>query len=237
MGLVMMSIVSHLSMATTWMSESIWLTQSIREDFDGHTLAPCNLTKQCRNPRECYKEHTKLLCEPEDYGECVCQEIVLRPCDSSKDCQSGDRCKRYVEKEENTTCVSCSYENGDRFEDVDSGDSCSVCVAVKHLHDVHRSKRVFSSDVRANVLCDDNGSCATPGHIVLFNNQPMMMRSYCSLIPSSCVKRVMYVNSPKMTSNLKIESETTGLYFSVYAARFETKFEERFLAALLHAGL
>lgn len=110
-----------------------------------------------------------------------------------------------------------------------------VCIDVQALHGFKRRELVFETHQQARVLCDKYGSCATPGHVVLFHGRGMMMRSYCDL--TSCEERVMMVNSPKYRRRLFVSSSTTGLQYTSLAARYETRGEEMLLTALIRVGI
>ena len=71
------------------------------------------------------------------------------------------------------------------------------CIGAHLLKSFHKTQLVFDSHRKANVLCDQFGSCATPGHIVHWKSEAMMMRTYCKQIEDGCNKRVMLVNSPR----------------------------------------
>lgn len=42
------------------------------------------------------------------------------------------------------------------------------------------SELVFAQNRCASVLCDGNGSCAMPGHMIVYNGVPMSMLMYCN---------------------------------------------------------
>lgn len=113
-----------------------------------------------------------------------------------------------------------------------------VCVdAVALMKHLTIDDLVFEKHRRAAVLCDANGNCATPGHMIHFEGRAMMMKSYCELDSSSCSRTVKLVNSPKFRRGLKIPSHTDGFSFTTFAARYETRAEEHVLKTLIHAGL
>ena len=61
-------------------------------------------------------------------------------------------------------------------EDSGNGDN-PICVAVHHISNVPREHLVFKTDRVTKVLCDLRDSSATPGHMVWYKKQPMMMAS------------------------------------------------------------
>lgn len=74
---------------------------------------------------------------------------------------------------------------GDNEGDNNSDNDGAVCVDAALLAHLPRSALVFRTHRRARVLCDPYGSCATPGHLVVFRHSAMTMASYCSSFPSS----------------------------------------------------
>lgn len=117
----------------------------------------------------------------------------------------------------------------------DASGSGGVCVDARALQHLDMRQLVFEKHPLAPVLCDVNGSCATPGHIVIYGNEPMMMRSYCAI--AGCVNKVIPVNSPRLTRRVRIPSRTDDLQFTAFAARYETRPEELALATAVRVGL
>lgn len=97
---------------------------------------------------------------------------------------------------------------------------------------------VFAQHRRAAVLCDAQGSCATPGHIVRWNGHPMMMKTYCaSTAVAPCSRTVMAVNSISYRRRgIAVDSNTNGLIFTALAARHETALEEAVLRSVVRLG-
>ena len=125
-----------------------------------------------------------------------------------------------------------------------SESSSGVCIDAQVLLHIEEASLVYPRDSqpRASVLCDQNGSCATPGHMVTWNGRPMIMRRYCSEVTEvQCIGKVMHVNSPKMslskTAGRRIGSKTGGLLFTSLAARYETLIEEKMLGVLVRLGV
>lgn len=94
---------------------------------------------------------------------------------------------------------------------------------------------VFEKHMMKEVLCDAMGSCATGGHMVVWEGVAMMMRSYCESV--GCVKRVLEVNSPRRLSGLRVDSKTAGLKYTAFAARWATRIEEAALSVAVRAGI
>ncbi|CAN8064314.1 unnamed protein product [Agarophyton chilense] len=110
-----------------------------------------------------------------------------------------------------------------------------VCIDANALSHLHVNDLVYKTHRIARVLCDGHQSCATPGHMVVFNGRAMMMRTYCDLV--SCDQRIMQVNSPRFKPSIRIPSSTDGLHFTAFAARYQTRMEEIALTTVVHAGL
>lgn len=123
-----------------------------------------------------------------------------------------------------------------------------ICIAAHLLSHLPSEALIFSEHRRAAVLCDGSGrhSCATPGHMVVYEpHGAMMMSTYCArFAPSGCEKRVMLVNSPRMRRRVRVVSRGVGmkeegsgsgnrLEFTALAARHGTKVEERVLALVV----
>lgn len=150
----------------------------------------------------------------------------------------GEYCGKVTDVPYSNACAAESViGTEDELEAVDGkSDAASrgSCVGVKHLGGVDV---LFGDNVKAWVLCDERGSCATKGHMVVWKGEVSMMGSYCERV--GCVKRVMWVNSPKwkMGEKVRVESYTDGLLFLPFAARWETRVEEHLLARLVRMGL
>lgn len=110
-----------------------------------------------------------------------------------------------------------------------------VCVDATALRHLPREELVFENHAFAKVLCDQQGSCATSGHIVSFHGQIMMMQTYCDVV--GCEKQVMEVNSPRRRRRLRVPSKTNGLEYTAFAARFSTRTEEVLLKGLIRLGM
>lgn len=122
----------------------------------------------------------------------------------------------------------------------DDNDEEGVCIDAQLLAHLHPHELIYAQARPARVLCDAHGTCATPGHVVLYNAVGMLMRTYCARHASPharCVWRRRLVNSPRMRVGLRVASRSPRLQFSALAARFETDFEEMVLARLVHAGV
>lgn len=115
------------------------------------------------------------------------------------------------------------------------GPSINICIDARALQHMDRKDLVFRYHVWSHVLCDEMGSCATSGHMVIFRGRRIMMQSYCEMV--SCDHRVVQVNSPKQRRALRVDSNTEGLQFTAFAARYGSRVEEMALAAAIRIGL
>lgn len=115
-------------------------------------------------------------------------------------------------------------------------ENAGVCIDASALRHLPQHQLVFPSHQHASVLCDRSGSCATSGHMVVWQGRAMMMKSYCALQDVMCQRMVKMVNSPRMARSLRIASRTGGLTFTSLAGRFETRFEEMCLSKIIHLG-
>lgn len=111
----------------------------------------------------------------------------------------------------------------------------SICVDADALAHLPPTQLVYAEARRAVVLCDEQGSCATSGHIVHWLAVPMMMQTYCERY-ATCTRRIKHVNSPRMRRRLRIPTRTDGLEFTPLAARFATTVEEAILRQILWFG-
>lgn len=143
-----------------------------------------------------------------------------------------------------TTAGNESESEGD--DDTTENEVCVDARALAHLGD---EELVYGGNHRkARVLCDEFGSCATEGHMVEFEGRAMMMRRYCREVVAKrvagarreggvggggCQRRVMSVNSMRMRrARLRVASQTEGLHFTVFAARYKSSIEEAMLSML-----
>lgn len=112
-----------------------------------------------------------------------------------------------------------------------------ICVDADALKHLHPSELVYPEHRLASVLCDQRGNCATPGHMVVYQGTPMMMRLYCNSVPSGCSRRVKHVNSPRFQKGMRIPSKSSSLQFTALAARWETNLEHYILSMALRIAL
>eukprot|EP00178_Gracilaria_changii_P010885 TRINITY_DN31512_c0_g1_i1.p1 TRINITY_DN31512_c0_g1~~TRINITY_DN31512_c0_g1_i1.p1 ORF type:complete len:305 (+),score=27.76 TRINITY_DN31512_c0_g1_i1:80-994(+) len=114
--------------------------------------------------------------------------------------------------------------------------SKTACIAAHHLEELREQNvLLYAADKTAHVLCDANDSCATTGHMVLFNGRSMMMKSYCAIV--GCELRVAKVNSLRWSFASRVASHTEQLLFSTLSARFATRGEEALLSIAIRLGL
>lgn len=186
----------------------------------------CTSSSDCKGSRKCDGS----VCTP---------TLSEARCKTSSTCDKGERC---ITVEGYTICLSCPLVSSAPSGTVDlvDGGKCNgdkvACVSAESLQHLSMSDLVFAEHVEADVLCDISGSCATHGHVVVYEGRPMMMSTYCE-VHTQCISKRMLVNSPRLKRGLRIPSKTTGLEFTVYAAKYRTKAEEVVLGGLVRIGL
>lgn len=116
-----------------------------------------------------------------------------------------------------------------------SQETSEVCVDDEALSTLSQQEKVYKKARLASVLCDENGSCATAGHIIIWNGVMMTMKSYCRQF-GVCHRQVKWVNSPRMKKGLRLVSRTHRLQYTAFAARYETTMESLILFLLLQLG-
>lgn len=148
------------------------------------------------------------------------------------------QCQKDTECPDSLKCVKGSSMNAELPDDkfcLASMADGDVCIGSHHLEGMKMNELVYGKHILANVLCDKKSSCATPGHMVRYNGEGMMMRSYCNIV--GCERKVMKVNSPRYGMGKVVKSSSEGLEFTAFAARYATKVEEHVLAGFLRVGL
>ena len=230
---------------------------------DGLTWDDCEASSQCIAPRTCeidlgnneFKE-----CNYNHDERCHCFAERFTVCETDADClDRGEICAERTDKElDSFLCVSEDSVRRLSFWEAAPIDTESTsapptsatgsplpkptvalppqsdCIDVRALSHLSEEDLVFKTHFVAPVLCDSNDSCATPAHVVMYEGKPMMMRSYCAIV--GCRKENMYVNSPKYYRRLVVKSKTSGLHFTVFAARYGTRLEELVISSVLRLG-
>lgn len=181
----------------------------------------CTTDTDCGNNLLCFSESGPC---PPSVSECFCVPGVDSICVSDDDCRPGTTCEDFLE---NLPSVCLTSEDAELVN--------GVCVDARALRGMPPHELVFENHWRARVLCDEMGSCATKGHMVSWQGNPMMMATYCEQV--GCVTKTMMVNSPRWKRALKLDSRTDGLQYLAFAARYETKTEERLIKAAVRMGL
>lgn len=183
----------------------------------------CTSDDNC-NGTICAKEATN-----NSYGVCLsCVDFVNLPDESRNALDDGGKCDNVsVDRVSPTPQMS---EDG-----TNDTDAMNVCVDAELLKHLPKQRLVFDTHFRAAVLCDRFGSCATPGHMVVYKGKPMMMRSYCQQV--SCQRRVKHVNSPSMARALRIRTPSPDLSITAFAASYQSTLEERVVSFLVRIGL
>lgn len=211
---------------------------------EGLTMEPCESDVECKRPRTCKTEgETCVLTD----GDCVCEpQDGKEKCSNSSTCDEGEICANKVG--ESPICVSRTWVDRKDLWTAFPKESKEakaeittvvipghLCIGAHLLRHLSRDELVFATDEVAEVLCDMQHSCATPGHMVVWRGMAMMMARYCD--EANCVKQAMKVNSPRYRRGAVVESRTEGLVFSVLAARYGTRAEEMVLGAAIRIGL
>lgn len=213
----------------------------------------------CMADREAHSRSRTECCESSSPG-CVCMRLNPPMCITTADCPDGEFCiRKGIEPRvcfgehtakfmSGTTGPPYTRIIGNESDDVVAhGQGASqpgpadekennVCISVIELsRHVRREHFIFPEDTKASVLCDPQGSCATPGHMVMFRGRPMRMSSYCLFV--SCARRFMMVNSPKYKAKLSLPSSTNDLTYTGLAAKYDTVLEESILAVAIRLGM
>lgn len=208
----------------------------------------CTTQADCREIESCLRAPPGLI-ELFDFfnGRSICLDNTQIPfftnpirCQDDDDCGSEGVCAEYLRTRMCAKKVSeleqdlfpTAQPSGDEKNDENS--NSDACIAVESIR-IPREMFVNSRHVPARVLCDENRSCATKGHIVQFRGKPMMMQTYCLKV--GCSDALMYVNTPRYTSYNKFPSKTKGLLFTTFAARYNSLIEEFLLRIAVHMGL
>lgn len=165
---------------------------------------------------------------------CIPDEFTL--CATSEECEAGEICATVsgVILEDGVCLSEGAVAVTDGVSPVPAVVS-EICIDAEALRHMPREELVFSEHVMGRVLCDSEGSCATYGHIVVYHGRAMMMGTYCEMV--GCTGRAKHVNSPKYSRRRRVQSRTEGLEYTAFAARWETKVEERVLTAAVRIGL
>lgn len=192
----------------------------------------CSSSDNCEADSVCVTtgiENTPSLCLPCSYYNLTTQVVpgVLS-------ILGDERCDKNTASTEAGSGSNTDSDDPEQSPDGSPEDD-PVCVDSDLLSHLQLADLVFSQHRRASVLCDVNGSCATPGHIVLHKGNAMMMQSYCRRV-SKCTTRVMHVNSPRMNGKIRVSTKTSDLSFTAFAARYQSTIEEAFLSTIVHAG-
>lgn len=214
----------------------------------GLTGDSCENNSDCSDGRKCLLTNTvtEVACaDKADTIGCECRKSEMKDCSQSSDCEDGEICVDSSNTSSQPFCFSKqAAANDDELTPVDgptapnaspTAQTSDVCIAVHSLTHLSQRDLVYARHRLARVLCDLRGSCATPGHIVLFRGVPMMMNSYCEAV--TCVAKIMHVNSPRYARAVRVPSLTDGLHFTAFAARYQTTTEERVLATAVRLGL
>ena len=208
----------------------------------------------CTSSSECVDGRICLDADPDTCpaGEnCFCVPSgELEQCTSSADCSTaGEVCVQVSEgrvcySEENATALGFPIvDDGSSGDDGDisniqlggNDNDDEMCIDARALGHVSTNGLVFEKHAVSRVLCDENNSCATRGHMVVFRGHAMRMSTYCDSV--GCIEAVMEVNSPRFYRGMRIASNTKGLEYTVFAARYDTQAEESLIRMAVRLGL
>lgn len=171
---------------------------------------------------------------------CVAADFKLK-CISDETCIVGTKCYNIKLEAANLNIDVCYPQNlANILQELGSAVGLVItrnnCIDVQALTHLESHQLVYSEHAHAEVLCDAKGSCATPGHIVVYFRKGMMMKTYCETV-GGCTRKIIMVNSPRLTAVRRVESKTEGLMYTAFAARYETVVEEAAMAVLVRAGV
>ena len=218
---------------------------------NGFNGEPCSSTDDCAGERICFFGNTETN-QPENCAsrsDCFCRTQDIPSCESQEEC---------VDEEEECVQGACRAsklltDNNPNITDTpptpiptevakledpspEPSTEDEVCIGANALTHLPMDELVYSEHRRSRVLCDVKGSCATAGHMVVWNGKGMMMRKYCEVV-GGCAVRVMWVNSPKYRRGIMVRSRSEGLMFTAFAARYGTHVEEAVMKAAMRMGL
>lgn len=199
--------------------------ESLKEATPSPTPDP-NCFYACTSEVQCPSDTRCSIPEDDTFGGFA---SCLNRCEGSSDCEDGEVCGILPFGDKKSACMDKETVEARNIERV------GVCIDADLLEHMDHDELVFGHQHRtAWVLCDENGSCATPGHMVVWHGHSMKMETYCA---GRCQWKVTKVNSPKYRLALRVSSHTHGLEFTTFAAKYETRAEEAVLATLVRIGL
>ncbi|CDF38326.1 unnamed protein product [Chondrus crispus] len=235
-------------------------TDSHTGSGDGITGAPCTSSSECAEGRICNGPDASLCSAGE---RCICvPSDGPELCTSSADCSTdGEVCVQLDDaicfskntanvaslpivggesssdgSEENAGSTPTPDESDDPSSSSESdGNDEEACIDARALGHLPSDALVFKKHAVSRVLCDENNSCATRGHMVLFHGHAMRMSTYCDSV--GCKQAVVEVNSPRFSRGMRIESNTKELEYTVFAARHDTRAEESMIRIAVQLGL
>ena len=110
------------------------------------------------------------------------------------------------------------------------------CIAIDMISHLGGTNLVYSTHRRSSALCDQHENCATPGHMLIYRSEPMMMKSYCSKY-ATCRRKVKWVNSPRMSLGVRFKSRSVNIVFTAFSATNQHWTEEWILSSIVYFGL
>lgn len=192
---------------------------------------PCNSTSECNDNEQCIKFRKQSFC-------ISCNQFHLHGGHEAID--NTTLCDLARNSTTVTSPVSSFAPALSAQPQVSSNPSAvsapPPCIDAQLLSHLPSSHLVFRKHIPAMVFCDSWGSCATPGHVVMFHGKAMMMRRYCSMDSVTCLEEKRLVNSPRMQRAMRVQSPTGSLEFTAFAAKWESVAEEQVLKTLVRLG-
>lgn len=212
---------------------------------------PCESDDECDDRERCWKPYgtdSLAFCTSRERMNAVCklQPDLCAPrgaCKSDDDCDALDNeiCFTPIGNDRSSSFCIRRTRLAKLCEDHEE-----FCLEASPLSEVgegscidgnvlreHGVQGVFKGDRLGWVLCDKQGSCASEGHVVVWQGQAMSMKTYCST--TSCERKVISVNSPRGWG-VRLQSRTEGLRYTSVAGRWATALEERVLGSLVRLG-
>lgn len=200
----------------------------------GLTGGRCTANGHCIAPRSCVNITGNGRCQGQS---CICLPKVLTACENPSSCAVGEVCLKEKETDGSIAVkgICISKNTTEELKPEDSVIQDDGCISVHHLQHLEQKQLVYERYRVARVLCDGMENCATPGHIVQYRGDAMMMKNYCML--AVCHERVMAVNSPRYSRGRDVCSNHNDLLFSSFSARFKTALEANVIAFGIRMGL
>lgn len=92
-----------------------------------------------------------------------------------------------------------------------------ICIDVEGLSHLSAKDLVCDEHSSAPDLCGSKSSCATPGHIVNWDWQPMLMKNYYHL-SGGCEEQLMKVDIPRCKQKIGMHIKNSRLEYTASSA-------------------